>query len=147
MAQHFEPSSPGNSPSYHFPSQRMFLAERLRDATVGLARGAVRRGGLSPAILLTVLAILGVLLLQFFTVQPGRPGAVVFPEGVSEAQAFDAVIAAGGRPVRATRTAFGDRTVWIAAADDPDFFSTIVRAGATMVINPLAFGGCLLVQP
>lgn len=146
MAQYFEPLSPGSSPSYHFPEQRTPAARRLCDATVGIAARAARRGSLSPAILLTVLAICGVLLLQFFTVQPGQPGAVVFPAGVSEAQAFDAVIAAGGRPVRATRTAFGDRIVWIAAADDPDFFSRVVGAGAMMVINPFAFGGCLLVQ-
>lgn len=85
-----------------------------------------------------------VLALDLFTIRAGEPGAIFFPSGASEAQAFDAIVAAGGLPIRATTSIFSDAVVWIAAADDAAFFSTIVSHGALVVVNPLAFNGCFL---
>jgi len=110
-------------------------------------RNARRRSGLAPAAILSVLAVFGVLALELFSVKLGQPGAIFFPSGQSEAQAFAAVVAAGGLPVRATRFVFGEGVVWIAAAEDPSFFSNVIDAGALAVINPFAFGGCMLADP
>jgi hypothetical protein len=102
------------------------------------------RRGLVTAIAISLLAMAWVLALDVFTVRPGEPGAIFFPSGASEAQAFAAIVAAGGLPIRATTSVFGDAVVWIAAAGDPAFFSTIVSHGALVVVNPLAFNGCFL---
>lgn len=110
-------------------------------------RSARRKSGLAPAVMLSVLAVFGVLALELFSIKLGQPGAIFFPSGKSEAQAFAAVVAAGGLPVRATRSVFGEGVVWIAAAEDPSFFSNVIDAGALAVINPFAFGGCMLADP
>jgi hypothetical protein len=91
-----------------------------------------------------MLAVAWVLALDVFTVPTGEPGAIFFPSGASETQAFAAIVAAGGLPIRATTSVFSDAVVWIAAAEDPAFFSTIVSHGALVVVNPLAFNGCFL---
>lgn len=106
-----------------------------------------RRRGMAAALAAISIAVTGVLGLELFTIRPGQPGAILFPSGTSEATAFTEIVAAGGLPIRATRAVFGDATVWLAAAADPSFFSKVVSGNAIMVINPLAFGGCLLVQP
>jgi hypothetical protein len=119
-----------------------------RSANQGEASGhhAARRSwrGLVVATAISLFALVWVLALDLFTVRAGEPGAVFFPSGASEAQAFAAIVAAGGLPIRATTSVFSDAIVWIAAADDPAFFSTIVSHGALVVINPLAFNGCFL---
>ena len=91
-----------------------------------------------------MVALAWVLALDLFTIRAGEPGAIFFPSGTSEPQAFAAIVAAGGLPIRATASIFSDAVVWIAAAGDPSFFSTIVGHGALVVINPLAFDGCFL---
>jgi hypothetical protein len=108
--------------------------------------GAARRSwrGLVAAVAVSLFGMAWVLTLDVFTVPAGEPGAVFFPSGASEAQAFAAIVAAGGLPIRATSSVFSDAVVWIAAADDPAFFSTITHDGALIVVNPLAFNGCFL---
>lgn len=108
---------------------------------------ARRKGALASAIILSLLAVLGVLALQAFSVRDGAPGAVLFPSGTSEAQAFAAVVNAGGLPIRATRAVFSDGVVWIAAPADASFFSNVIDKGALVILNPLAFGGCFLAAP
>lgn len=100
--------------------------------------------GLAIATAISLFAMAWVLALDLFTIRAGEPGAIFFPSGASEAQAFDAIVAAGGLPIRATTSIFSDAVVWIAAADDAAFFSTIVSHGALVVVNPLAFNGCFL---
>ncbi len=99
---------------------------------------------MTAAIGISLFAISWVLALDLFTVRAGEPGAVFFPSDASEKQAFAAIVAAGGLPIRATNSIFSDAVVWIAAADDPAFFSRIVSQGALVVVNPLAFNGCFL---
>lgn len=93
---------------------------------------------------ISLAAIAWILALSIFTVRAEEPGAVVFPAGATEEQAFAAIVAAGGLPIRATTSIFSDAVVWIAAAQDPAFFSAIVDRGALAVVNPLAFNGCFL---
>jgi hypothetical protein len=102
------------------------------------------RRGLGTAMAVSLAALAGVLALEVFTIRAGEPGAIFFPPGASEAQAFNAIVAAGGLPIRATTSVFSDAVVWIAAAEDPAFFSTIIGHGALVVVNPLAFSGCFL---
>lgn len=106
----------------------------------------LRRLGLWPALVLAMLAFLGVSGLETFTIDPARPAAILFSDTVSADQAFAQLVATGGLPVRPARSALGDGVVWIAAAGSPDFFTRIKAAGA-WVINPFAFGGCFLVKP
>lgn len=108
-----------------------------------------RRGGLGllPALVLSVLAFFAVSALETFSINPDRPAAILFPEAVSKDQAFAAILAAGGLPIRPARSALTDGVVWIAAAGSPDFFDRVTSHGAWAVINPFAFGGCFLVKP
>jgi hypothetical protein len=103
--------------------------------------------GLLPALMLAVLAFFAVSGLETFSINPNRPAAILFPSAVSEEQAFAAVVAAGGLPVRLARSRLSDGVVWIAAAGAPDFFDKVKSYGAWAVINPFAFGGCFLVKP
>lgn len=107
---------------------------------------AFRRLGLWPALVLALLAFLGVSALETFSIDPGKPAAILFSDQVSADQAFAQLVATGGLPIRPARSAFGDGVVWIAMAGSPDFFARIEAAGA-WVINPFAFGGCFLVKP
>jgi hypothetical protein len=100
-----------------------------------------------PALILAVFAFFGVSGLETFSINPDRPAAILFPESVSQEQAFAVVIAAGGLPVRPARSALSEGVGWIAAAGSPDFFDKVRAYGAWAVINPFAFGGCFLVKP
>ena len=106
-----------------------------------------RKLGLLPAIVFAFVAFFAVAFLETFSVNADRPVAILFPERVSEEQAFAAVVAAGGLPIRAERSVLSDGVVWIAAADAPDFLDAVRSRGAWAVINPYAFGGCFLVKP
>ena len=103
--------------------------------------------GLLPVLVLSVLAFFAVSALETFSVNPDRPAAILFPEALSQDQAFAAIVAAGGLPIRPARSALSDGIVWIAAAGSPDFFDRVTSHGAWAVINPFAFGGCFLVTP
>ena len=118
-----------------------------RDAIPAASKPAIRRLGLWPAITLALLAFLAVSGLETFSVNADRPVAVLFPEAVSRDQAFAALVASGGLPIRPARSALSDGVVWIAAAASPDFFDRVEALGAWAVINPFAFGGCFLVTP
>ena len=119
----------------------------LPAASLASPKPAARRLGLWPAIALAMLAFLAVSALETFSVNADRPVAVLFPEAVSRDQAFAALVAAGGLPIRPARSALSDGMVWIAAAASPDFFDKVEAYGAWAVINPFAFGGCFLVKP
>ena len=106
----------------------------------------LRRLGLWPALVLALLAFLGVSGLETFTIDPNRPAAILFSDAITADQAFAQLVATGGLPIRPARSALGDGVVWIAAAGSPDFFERMKATGA-WVINPFAFGGCFLVKP
>jgi hypothetical protein len=112
-----------------------------------LNRALARRLGLWPAILLALLSFAAVSGLETFSINPDRPVAILFPEAMSKDQAFAALVAAGGLPIRPARSALSDGAVWIAAAGSPAFFDQVRSRGAWAVINPFAFGGCYLVTP
>jgi hypothetical protein len=107
---------------------------------------AFKRLGLWPALVLALLAFLGVSGLETFSIDPDRPAAILFSDQVSADQAFAQLVATGGLPIRPARSALSDGVVWIAAAGSPDFFERVKATGA-WVINPFAFGGCFLVKP
>jgi hypothetical protein len=107
---------------------------------------ALRRLGLWPALVLALLAFIGVSGLETFSIDPSKPAAILFADAISSDQAFAQLVATGGLPIRPARSALGDGVVWIAAAGSPEFFARIKATGA-WVINPFAFGGCFLVKP
>lgn len=109
--------------------------------------GARSRLGLLPAIAFSILAFFAVSALETFSINPDKPAAILFPEAVSADQAFAALVAAGGLPIRQARSQLSDGIVWIAAAGTPEFFEKVKASGAWAVINPFAFGGCFLVTP
>src|SRR6185369_6384843 len=88
---------------------------------------------LLPGLVLSFLGLFGVAGLELFAINSDLPAAVLFPAGVSETDAFKDVVGAGGLPVRVTRSVFGDGVVWIAAANDPKFFSNVRSNGALIV--------------
>jgi hypothetical protein len=111
------------------------------------ARSAGRRSlGLWPSLVLSFLALAAVAWLDLFAVSPQRPAAVVFPATVSADDGLRIVVAAGGLPIRPERSAILDQLVWIAASDDPQFFARVRSLGAWFVVNPSAFGGCLIAR-
>ena len=114
--------------------------------TAALPKPGFGRLGLWPALVLALLAFLGVSGLETFSIDPNKPAAILFSDGVSAEQAFAQLVATGGLPIRPARSALGDGVVWIAAAGSPDFFERVKATGA-WVINPFAFGGCFLVKP
>ena len=107
---------------------------------------AFRRLGLWPALVLAVLAFLGVSGLETFSIDPSKPAAILFADAISADQAFAQLVATGGLPIRPARSTLGDGVVWIAAAGSPDFFARMKATGA-WIINPFAFGGCFLMKP
>lgn len=102
--------------------------------------------GIWPSLLLSALALLSIAGLDVFALDPGRPAAIVFPRSVSADDGLRIVVAAGGLPIRPERSAILDQLVWVAASDDPAFFSRVRALGAWLVVNPAAFGGCLLAR-
>ncbi len=111
------------------------------------ARPAGRRPlGLWPSLVLSALALLAIAWLDLFAVNPQRPAAIVFPSEVSADDGLRIVVAAGGLPIRPERSAILDQLVWIAASDDPQFFARVRSLGAWFVVNPSAFGGCLIAR-
>ncbi|MCB8881894.1 hypothetical protein ACELLULO517_16745 [Acidisoma cellulosilytica] len=94
---------------------------------------------LLPAGLLLLVSVLAILLL---VAQP-RPGqkevAIVLPPWDGALQAAALVGRAGGALVDAG----GLRNIFIVTSDRPDFVAALYRAGAWLVINPIAAHGCL----
>ena len=90
------------------------------------------------------MALLAVAALDLFAFNPNRPVAVVFPGSVSADLGLRVVVAAGGLPIRPERSAILGPLVWIVAIDGPDFPNRVRALGAWVVVNPAAFGGCLL---
>lgn len=147
MAQQYESLTPAERLALSLAPRAPALSWRAAGPRAA-GQQAVRRRhlrGLILAIGISLLALTCVLALDIFTIRSGQPGAVFFSSGTTEAQAFAAIVAAGGLPIRATTSIFSDNAVvWIAASDDPAFFSTVIGMGALVVINPLAFNGCFL---
>lgn len=124
--------------------------EVMQRQIAGRARPAgskTRDLGLWPALVLPALAFLAILSLEIFVVDPARPVAVVFSSGFSPDEALNVVVAAAGLPIRRERSALTDQLIWVAAVDDPDFLTRVRGLGAWAVVNPYAFGGCLLKAP
>jgi len=128
----------------------LILTPQVRSALphnpIASPKPVLQRLGLWPALVLALLAFLGVSGLETFSIDPNKPAAILFSDQVSADQAFAQLVATGGLPIRPARSAFGDGVVWIAAAASPDFFERVKATGA-WVINPFAFGGCFLVKP
>lgn len=112
----------------------------------GAPRVAPGRLGLWPSLVLSFLALLSIAFLDLFQVSSDRPAAVVFPASVSADDALRIVVAAGGLPIRPERSAIFDQTIWVAASDAPGFFRRVRQLGAWFVVNPSAFGGCLVAR-
>ncbi len=95
-------------------------------------------------------AILGAALLSVASVMPlawlqARPRgfaevAVIFPPWTGREQAFARVVAAGAPVVRE-----GARDwILVVQGEDPGVIRRLYAAGAWAVIDPVAFGGCLV---
>jgi hypothetical protein len=78
--------------------------------------------------------------------EAGGTVLAVFPPGMSDDEAFAAVLRAGGRPVRKTWMPFA----WVAQGDEPGFVRRLEEQGALasygeMPLGP-ALGGCAVVS-
>lgn len=107
---------------------------------------APRRKRLKMALPLVpaLLGLISIAALDVFAVNTARPVAIIFPQGTGDDTAFAAIIAAGGQPIRKGRSRVMDGTIWVALGDSPDFPGRVRAAGAWLVVNPYAFGGCLI---
>jgi hypothetical protein len=73
-----------------------------------------------------------------------RPGdsrtvAAIFPPWIGGQSAFGRMAAAGGAVIRAGLI----DTILVGHSDDPDFVERLHERGAWLVLDPVAFGGCL----
>jgi hypothetical protein len=125
-----------------FPSEPLRSAARA-DARTVVAR---RRQRLAPIamLLLGFVGLLAVAGLHVFAVKPDAQVGIIFPADMSDDASLLAIVAAGGRPVRTGRSLLMDRKVWVAQGDISDFSGNLRRHGAWLVVNPYAFGGCLI---
>lgn len=108
--------------------------------------GAERRSGLA-AIMMLLLALFGLLAvaaLHVFAIDSEGQVALIFPANLSDTQSFQFIADAGGRPIRIGRSLLTDSKVWLAKGDTPDFVPRVRASGALFVINPYAFGGCVV---
>lgn len=104
-----------------------------------------RSGRLRLSIVAPIAALIALMCLEAFAINPSKPAAIFFRAGIDDEAGFRAIVSAGGLPVRPARSALSDHLVWLAdAGGDTDFFSRILDRGGLVVINPHAFGGCLL---
>ena len=103
------------------------------------------RGG-APLIILIVAVggLLAVAGLHVFAVRPDAPVGVIFAASMSDEASLLAIVAAGGRPIRVGRSMLMERKVWVAQGEDSDFSQKLWAHGARLVVNPYAFGGCLI---
>jgi len=69
----------------------------------------------------------------------GRDVAAIFPPWVGATDAFGRVAQAGGVVVRQGIV----DAILVAHGDDPEFATRLEGVGAWLVLDPIAFGGCL----
>ena len=69
----------------------------------------------------------------------GRTVAAIFPPWIDAAGAFGRMADAGGEVVRVGLL----DTILVGHSDDPAFVDRLHRLGAWLVLDPVAFGGCL----
>jgi hypothetical protein len=97
-----------------------------------------------PLALMLALGFIAVVTLEVFVPRPDRAVGVIFPTGTTDDSAFATIVAAGGRPIRTETSAFGGVRIWVALGDTGEFPTAVRKGGALFVVNPYAFGGCLL---
>jgi len=106
-----------------------------------------KTASLLPAAFVAIAMLAALVFLEVFAVAPQRPAIVLFPAGTSDEQGLEAVVRAGGMPIRTVRPVIGAGVVWIAAMDDPAFVARVRSNGASLVLNLSALTGCLLKEP
>jgi hypothetical protein len=96
------------------------------------------RRPLLSALLLMAASIVGLAGLE---ARPGdgRTVAAIFPPWIGGAVAFGRMADAGGEVVRAGLL----DTILVGHSEDPGFVGRLHRMGAWLVLDPVAFGGCL----
>lgn len=94
---------------------------------------------LLPALILLGFSVLAILMLVARPVSGQRQVAIVLPPWDGTLQAAAIVGRAGGRLVDAG----GLPDIFIVTSDRADFINALYRAGAWLVINPIAAHGCL----
>jgi hypothetical protein len=99
-------------------------------------------GGLRAALAAAAMAVASVLALAGLEARPQGGGevAAVFPPWMGRERAFAQALAAGGAVVRQGIVG----TILVVADDDPGVVDRLYAAGAWAVIDPVAFGGCLV---
>ena len=131
-----------------FEGQSKIGTARPAAAAVEAASGRGRTGARGAlALMLGVVVLWAGLLAVILRVAALRPEDdgkvfVVFPPATAPAEAFGAIVAAGGEPVRA---ALGD-WAWIAHAEGPGFVGRLERNGALAAFRGapvgLSLAGC-----
>ncbi|MBM3600703.1 MAG: hypothetical protein FJX35_21080 [Alphaproteobacteria bacterium] len=101
--------------------------------------GSVWHGALAGTAMLGAIAAL-----ELFAIGSGRTAGVVVSGDAPAETVMADVVASGGLPLRIERSAIGDALVWIVQPDGGDFVGRMRARGYWLVINPWAFGGCLI---
>jgi hypothetical protein len=128
---------------------RIFAFEMSRADAATAGRPVVQPSASSwlswlPLALMLALGFIAVVALEVFVPRPDRAVGVIFPTDTTDDSAFATIVAAGGRPIRMETSAFAGIRIWVALGDTGEFPAAIRHAGALFVVNPYAFGGCLL---
>lgn len=99
-------------------------------------------GGGGAALAASVMAIASLVALAGLEAKPQgfAEVAAIFPPWVTRERAFAAVVAAGGVVVRQGIAG----SILVVHGDDPGVIPRLHAAGAWAVIDPVAFGGCLV---
>lgn len=94
--------------------------------------------------LVLAMAVASALPFGWLEAQPsdGRDVAAIFPPWIGAAEAVGKVAQAGGAVVRMGISG----NIVVAHGDDPAFADRIGRAGAWLIVDPVALGGCLAPQ-
>jgi hypothetical protein len=91
------------------------------------------------------LALAGLIALGWLQSRPqaGAEVAAIFPPWTTQQAAFFSVLEAGGLVVR---QGIAD-TVLVVHGEEPRLIDRLYAAGAWVVVDPRAFGGCLIGRP
>ena len=115
---------------------------QLSEISASPQRRAPAAGYLVPAM---AMLLASVALLVWLEARPRDPlqVAAIFSPWTSGDDAFARAVVAGGQVIRQGAT----DTILVVHGDDPRLIDRLYAAGAWAVIDPVAFGGCLVKWP
>jgi hypothetical protein len=98
--------------------------------------------GYKPLLAAVLMIVVSALTMAALEASPrnGQDVAAIFPPWIDSGQAIERIAQAGGAVVRLGAT----DTILVVHSDSTDFPEKLRAQGAWLVVDPVAFGGCLL---